>query len=190
MQTTTANRRSRWVFHPFLFALFPPLSLLSANLAWVEVPEFLLPACAVLGIAAVLWVALWPVLPDAHKRGVALSLLWPPFYGYGYLLDRVRALLQNHEQLGLAHVMLSCAALAGSFALLLYVLRRTPANFEKATRALNSMSLLLIVVAAASCGFGLIRQSLHQMPEAALSSKALAPEAPQGGLAQYLFPAL
>ena len=62
------------VLHPVCFGLFPIFSLLSANLVWVELKEVLLPTAAILIITGVLWLVLWPLLPERRKRGLVISL--------------------------------------------------------------------------------------------------------------------
>ena len=149
----------KWVLHPFLLALFPPVSLLSANLAWAKPGEVLLPAGAVLVLAAALWIALWPLLPDPRKRGIAISLAWVPFYAYGALLDTLRERFQAQDMLGPAAVAgIAVLALAAALAALL-LLRRAPQSFEGATRALNRFSAVLLAVAAGACALAIARHA-------------------------------
>lgn len=89
------------VLHPFFFGVFPLFSLLSANLVWAGFGEVFFPLAIVLAIAAILWLLLWPLLPQPHKRGLALSLFWLPFFGYSTIVDSLRALLGYREMLGL-----------------------------------------------------------------------------------------
>lgn len=155
-----ASKKSRnWVLHPFLFALFPPLSLLSANLAWASPVEVLLPAGVVLALAATLWLALWPLLPDPHKRGLALALAWLPFYSYGALLDALRTQFHVRDMVGpWAAATIAVLALGAALAALL-LLRRAPQSFEGATRALNRFSTVFLAVAAGACALTIVRQA-------------------------------
>lgn len=144
--------------HPFLFVLFPPLSLLSANLSWASPREVFFPACVLLGIAVTLWLLLWPLLPDPRKRGLAISLTWIPFFGYGGALDAARRYAQTQAMLG-------SVELAGAIVIVLIVaiaamllLRRSHRTFVGATKALNRFAAVLVLVAFASCATTLLRQ--------------------------------
>ena len=144
--------------HPIFLGLFPLFSLLSANMAWAGVSEVLLPAALVLAIVAMLWLALWPLLPQPHKRGLVLSLFWLPFYGYSIIVDTLRALLGYREMLG-GGTLLAIALLAAAAELaFIYGLRRAPWNFIVATKFLNRISALALVVALLSCALSYARQ--------------------------------
>ena len=88
------------VLHPFFFGMFPLFSLLSANLVWAGFGEVFLPVAVILAISAFLWLALWPLLRQPHKRGLVLSLFWVPFYGYSTIIDGVREHFDFRDMLG------------------------------------------------------------------------------------------
>ena len=157
--TSTATPPSHsLVLHPFLFGLFPLFSLLSANLVWAAFHEALLPAAAVLAIAAALWLLLWPLLPDVRKRGLVISLFWLPFFGYGTAIDFMRARLDFHELLSPAQVAAPGATLFLIGAAMLYLLRRSPRNFGPLTTFLNRLSAILLILALGSCLLAVARQ--------------------------------
>ena len=146
------------VLHPIFLGLFPLFSLLSANMVWAGFSEVLLPAGVVLAITAALWIALWPLLPPPHKRGIVLSLFWLPFFGYSTIVDTLRALLGYREMLG-GGALAAVAMLAAAVGLAsIYVLRRTPWSFVSATKFLNRISALALSVALLSCAMSYVRQ--------------------------------
>lgn len=166
--TLTATPPSRsLVLHPFFFGLFPLFSWLSANLVWAAFHEALVPAIAVLAIAGLLWLALWPVLPDARKRGLVISLFWLPFFGYGATMDFVRETLNFHEMLRLGQVVGIAVALILVAAAFLYALRRSPWNFGPLTTFLNRLSTILLVLALGSCFIAVARQKAEPDHDAA-----------------------
>ena len=139
------------VLHPIFFGLFPIFSLLSANLIWVDLHEALLPTAAILVIAGVLWLVLWPLLPEPRRRGLVISLIWLPFYGYGTAVNAIRERLDFREMLGPALVVsLGLAALLVALALL-YALRRSPWTFEVINTFLNRLAAIMLALALASC---------------------------------------
>jgi hypothetical protein len=165
------------VLHPIFLGLFPLFSLLSANMAWAGFGEVLLPAGVVLSVAAALWITLWPLLPQPHKRGLVVSLFWLPFYGYSTIVDSLRALLGYREMLGvgaLAAVALLAAALGLAF---IAMLRRAPWDYIGATKFLNRISGLALAVALLSCAMSYARQAPSPSMEPATAMTAIPPDA-------------
>ncbi len=174
--TSTATPPSHsLVLHPFFFGLFPLFSLLSANLVWAAFHEALLPGAAVLAIAAALWLLLWPILPDARKRGLVISLFWLPFFGYGTAIDFMRARLDFHELLSPAQVAGPGVTLFLIGAAMLYLLRRSPRNFGPLTTFLNRLSAILLILALGSCLLAIARQRVEP-DHAAAEPVRLSPE--------------
>lgn len=144
-------RMGNLVLHPFLFGLFPVFSLLSANLVWASFREAFLPALVVLAIASVLWLLLWPILPDARKRGLVVSLFWLPFFSYGVVVDLLRNGLNFHDMLGGGQVVGIGVAVLLFAAALLCLLRRAPWTFLRLTTLLNRLSAFMLAIALLSC---------------------------------------
>jgi hypothetical protein len=149
--SATALRSGNLVLHPFFFGLFPVFSLLSANLVWASFREAFLPAVVILAIALLLWLLLWPILPDARKRGLVISLFWLPFFSYGVVVDFLRDRLDFHDMLGRGQVAgIGLVALLFAAALL-YGLRRSRWTFTRLTTALNRLSTFMLAIALLSC---------------------------------------
>lgn len=165
------------VLHPIFLGLFPLFSLLSANMAWAGLGEVLLPAGVVLSVAAALWITLWPLVPQPHKRGLVVSLFWLPFFGYSTIVDSLRALLGYREMLGvgaLAAVALLAAALGLAF---IAMLRRAPWDIIGATKFLNRISGLALAVALLSCAMSYARQAPSPSMEPATAMTAIPADA-------------
>jgi hypothetical protein len=75
----------RLPLHPFLFALYPVLSLLGANVREVYLTAALRPAFVSLGLAAVAFGLAWVWLRSALRAGLAASLFLALFFSYGHL---------------------------------------------------------------------------------------------------------
>ena len=161
--TSNAPSSSRvFVLHPIFLGLFPLFSLLSANIVWAGFGEVLLPAAFVLAITAALWLTLWPLVPQPHKRGLVLSMFWLPFFGFGAIVDGVRSLAGTREMAG-PMMLLGCLALAVAVAgLVIYFLRRSPRSFHRVTTALNRFSAVALCVSVAACGIALAQRNAYQ----------------------------
>lgn len=156
MNSTTPQRRAL-IAHPLLFGLFPVFSLLSANLVWASFREAILPAGVILLITGVLWLLLWPVLPDRRKRGLVVSLFWLPFYAYGAVVDLLREQFDFHEMLGTAQIAGISAVAFLIAAAPLYLLRRSHWTFARLTTALNRLSAFTLAIALLSCFLAVAR---------------------------------
>lgn len=152
------------MLHPFCFGVFPLVSLLSANLVSAGFHEVFLPAAAIVMLAVALWIALWPILPQPEKRGLALSLFWVPFYGYGMIVDNVRRLLGAHDMATLPTLVACLVLLLLVTCAGLYRLRVCTWSFVSITRALNRFSAIALGVALTACGIGVAQRPATTVP--------------------------
>lgn len=72
------------VIHPFLFALFPVLSLFSHNMEELSARVMVAPAVVVLVAALLSWLVLRLLLKDAKRAGLVVSLGIVLFFSYGH----------------------------------------------------------------------------------------------------------
>ena len=79
------------VVHPFLFAMYPVVALLSANAMWVPAGEAGRALMASLAVSLALFASLWLLLRNPLKAGLIASLLIIPLFGYGQLYDGLRS---------------------------------------------------------------------------------------------------
>ena len=185
MTTSVPPQKSEIVAHPFLFGLFPILSLFSANSGWVALHEVLIPAAGILIIAGVLRLVLWPILPPPRKRGLVITLFWIPFFGYGAALDFLRAQLDFRAMISPAQAVGIGVVLLVVTSGLLYGLRRSPWTLIPLNRFLNHASAILIVVALASC---MIAAARRQAPPMQSGAQVAATPAPAPEIAVTISP--
>ncbi len=145
------------VWHPFLWAVFPSLSLFASNYGWVRPQELALPLGLMGGLAIALWFALWPVFRDRHARGVALSLLWIPFHGYGAVIDALRACAGHSPRLW---PVWQLALGAGLLAALVFVMVRFIRRHAWAawTRPLNCAALLALLLSGITLEYSAVQE--------------------------------
>ena len=141
------------VLHPYLFAVFPVLSLFSAHIDHVSLSEVYLPFAAMLCIAGGLWLLLWPLLPQRQKRGLAISASLLPFFAYGPVVDHIRTaighpLIVGNLALG-AGILCVLVVAAGA----IFSLRRSRRSFENATAFLNMAAACSVLVSLGTLGF-------------------------------------
>jgi hypothetical protein len=136
------GRATPRVVHPFILAAFPVFSLLSSYVNSVPMHEAYRPALAAVCIALALNLFLRPVLHDAHKRGLAISVLLAFFFGYGALVGTLRRLIVLNGARAL--VLAAIAAVVGAAAL--YGLRRVRRDLSGVTSFLNKASVVAIII--------------------------------------------
>ena len=152
-QTQNAAAKHRCVFHPFLFAVFPVLSLFSAHVGQVAASEVRLPLAAMTCISGALWMLLWPLLPQRQKRGLAISVFLLAFFAYGPAIDHVRTPIGRH--LAMSNIAMGVAELslllivAGG----LFLLRRSKRSLDRVTTFLNATALCAVLIALAALCF-------------------------------------
>jgi len=88
MAVTEIARSARtWIWHPWLFAAFPVLTLYHANIAEVSLLQVLRPLAIMLAVAALLWGVSARLLRDAHKAALCCSFTLLLLFWYGYVRD-------------------------------------------------------------------------------------------------------
>ena len=80
------------VFHPFLFAVFPVIFLISYNAHLLLPQEIVIPSMAILTAVFVIWIALSRVLKNRRKAGLIVSLGTVLFFSYGHSYNLVKGL--------------------------------------------------------------------------------------------------
>ena len=163
------------VLHPFAFAVFPILSMLSTNIGEVFLREAALPLAIALLIAAALYFGLALVLRDRLKRGIAVSVFCLVFYSAAPGLDTLRDRIgfqgaAGPLQLGIALL----AGLAAYVALILW-LRKTPRTFHGPTSFLNALSIFALIVPTALTAYRSVE--IYRVEPNFASSEAAGPDA-------------
>jgi hypothetical protein len=149
--------RKTYPFYPFLFGIFPALSLLSNNIGDARFSEIWLPLVIVVTIALIVWGALLPLLRDRHKVAILVVAFWIPFHTYGFFADGLKAALRDPEASPLP--VLAVAAIIALFGLALFVMVfRTKRNLAPLSSALNKVGIFLIIVPLLTFGLAKLRQ--------------------------------
>ena len=144
--------------HPLLFALFPVLSLYSANVAEVSARQVLFPMLVVLAAAILSVLLAWLVLRDLRKASVLASLVLILCFAYGHIVkpmdDSSSTALTN-----LAKVILVTWAVI--LAVAGYLVWKTRRDFRKLTVILNIVGAVMVVVPAITITNDEITGSAH-----------------------------
>lgn len=138
--------KSRIAFYPFLFSVFPILSVYSAVASSVSPRELIVP----LGLAPILpvvfWALLYLVLRNSHRRGIGVFVAIAAFWCYGYALDSVRELLRYREMLPTGILAALLFAGVALFGILVLGLRRSRRSFAPLTTFLNAAAVIAVTI--------------------------------------------
>lgn len=134
------------VLHPFLFTLFPILSLYSSNLGEIPFAAILRALAVGLAIMAVILGALRGLLRDWHRAGLAATLAALLFFTYGHIYKHLGL------SLGVSPLLLGALWLAMLGAGVWLIVTRLPAHPTEVTRMMNITGW--IAIATCIYGFG------------------------------------
>ena len=128
-----------FVLHPFFFAAYAVLFLLSHNVDQIAVTQVFRPLSVVLLLAAVLLLLFGFAARDWQQGALSASLLLILFFSYGHvhsLLEKRVPVLANHAFLGVIWLLL---LLAG------FLLKYKVNDINAWTRGLNLVSVALLI---------------------------------------------
>ncbi len=129
--------------HPFLFALFPIISMTAANITEVEPDVLYRPAMMALAGAAIL-LLLFSLLLRRIDKGALLATVWLLlFFSYGHLYNSLvgSGLLGAAGQARYFLAAWILLGLAGSIAVM-----KTKRDLSKATQFLNFMAIVMLIM--------------------------------------------
>ena len=161
--TGTGKRAA--VLHPFLFSLFPILALYAHNIKSIPVPlkELAVPMALSLAATAVLFLLFSAVFRPPAKAGFVASLvvLWVLSFGHlaGWIAVWTGGIFNRS-------LFFATAILVGLTA---YIAGRSRRDFDNLSRVLNVVSVMLVLLNAASVAQTLARRT-HSRPENAVSA--------------------
>ncbi|MDP4020434.1 MAG: hypothetical protein Q8P58_00090 [Candidatus Adlerbacteria bacterium] len=139
------NKYTKYIFHPFLFALYPVLFLFAYNVDQVVIRDITLPLLLAIALASILFGIAWLVTRDYQKAGFIATLGIILFFSYGHVFE-----LQAGAEWTRPRYLLSVWAflfLGGSYAIIRFV--KESARF---TRILNGIALLLVIMVLVPIG--------------------------------------
>ncbi|MBI5965253.1 MAG: sulfatase-like hydrolase/transferase [Chloroflexi bacterium] len=134
--------KTNLVFHPFLFAIYPTLYILAANLKQVSVVQSIRPLLISLALATVLFFLLRVVSKNFQQGAISASLILALFFSYGH----VHRFLESAISQTISHIALGSLWLV--FLFLGIALKWKIRDLYAFTNTLNLISALLLVLPA------------------------------------------
>ena len=168
----SANRNRRLIVYPLLFALFPIISILSANMSEIESVAAVKPAVFSIITAALVFLALSLAFRNAHKGALATSLLLVLFFSYGHVCN----ILGNSDASLINGIALSILGVWGLFGVFGMIgITRTKRDLSSASQVLNAVAIFMLITPAITIGqYELTENNANPVP--ARPEKQIAPK--------------
>lgn len=138
------------IIHPFLFALFPILFLVSHNIEQASLSEILLPSAFVLGITFLLILLSNLFAKDIKKVAVIISIFIILFFSYGHIYDLIVDWSVGSFEIGRHRYLLIIWGLI--LICSTYLTIRMRRDLQNLTSILNVVALSLIVISIFDIG--------------------------------------
>jgi len=155
-------KQTLFLFHPFLFAIFPAVSIFSGNLHLLLPTDIIFPIFLFVGLAVCLWIILFLIFRDVVKTGLITSLSVFLFFSYGYISSIIYELFFQETTLKEHLVLLSIF-----LGVIIFVSR----SIIKSKHNLHNVSLITNVVAISLLIFPLVIISSHFSEQDFLTSE-------------------
>lgn len=136
--------KKNFIFHPFLFAVYPILFLFSYNIDQISISRILPPLAMVLGSVLFLFVGLKFLIHENHKSALLISLLVVLFFLYGHVFSFIQGWLPDGFIIG-KHFYLELiwvGLITGGFFLIL----KSKRSLKQLTQVLNVASLIIVMI--------------------------------------------
>jgi len=144
-------RNGPLVFHPFLFAIAPVISLFSHNVEILLMNELYIPMVLVLVFTVALLFLLGLAIRDIERAGVIVSGFLILFFSFGHIVHATR-----HWRIGTfiagEHIYVQVILWTGIFFLYAYLFARGSKPLKVATYILNIASIALIAIPLVKTG--------------------------------------
>ena len=151
--TATTNLKISFPFHPFLFALLPPLVLFIGNIGQLYPVDLVVPTLLILIPTILLWIGLTFFFKSSNKSGLVVSLITVLFFSYGSISLRIflelNRFLAGGEETGTGFEMQHAFFIViflGIFILGFLYCLKTKRKLNNITTILNVVAVTLIAV--------------------------------------------
>ena len=148
------KKKSPFIIHPFLFALFPTLFLFSYNIGKIPPGAVFAPMAVIIFFSSFAFFLLYFLFMDREKAGLLVSLSLLFFFSYGHISKMIE-LAVSHFVIGRFSIGINgiLFPLWGTlFFIAIYLSVKTRRNLSKTTRFLNVVGSLLIITSLVNIG--------------------------------------
>jgi hypothetical protein len=152
--------------HPFLFAIFPPLSIYLNNSGIINFTEIIKPTITLLVFTIAIWFLASRLLGNIFKSACLVSIFLVLFFSFGHFISALQLLAYANQWRNLGNIV---GSHLGRLLLLLlwfsvmgiaiFVVMKSRSNFSLVTSFLNVTSIAILVISIAQWGWNEISWS-------------------------------
>ena len=144
------TKKNSKIFHPFLIAFFPVISIYSVNIGFIQLEEFILPTLLIVGSAFLFFLCLKYILKNGKKAALIVSLSFIIFFSFGHIYNMLNQVSIGDTDLGSNRTLLPIFVI--SFGIGSFLIIRTKRTLDNATSIVNTISIVFITVIVAMVG--------------------------------------
>jgi len=137
------NMKKALVIHPFLFAIFPILSIFSHNVGELYLSALVTPIIMVICFTLVMFFILSLIIKDRNKTGIIVSLCLLLFFSYGLLFHSVYSIIGERITHGYVLIVWVIVLISGVYSTI-----KTRRNLRRLTMVLNLVAAFLVAMPA------------------------------------------
>jgi len=158
------------ILHPFVFAVFPVLSLYVQNIGKGFFREAIGIAAGVLVLTGLFWLFSALFIKDQDKSTIIVSAFWVLFFSYGHAVSAFTAVLERMHLLDRAGFLVqgrpalySWLAIWGTlFVTAFYFTAKSSSDLRPLTKFLNAVALVIVVMLVVNFAVGTVNMYLTQ----------------------------
>lgn len=137
-----------WVFHPFLFAIFPVLFLFAENIDEVPATDLFLPMLVVIVGTLVLLLLLRLITKNYNKIAIIASSFLVLFFSYGHIRDLIYSWWPGRVNINLLLVFLWVVL----FTTIAFLVIKSRRDFIITNKVLNVVAITLVAISLINIG--------------------------------------
>ena len=143
-------KKNSKIFHPFLIAFFPIISVYSVNIGLIQLEQFILPTILIIGSAFLFFLCLKYVLKNGKKAALIISLAFIIFFSFGHTYNILNQANASDIDLGSNRILLPIFTIL--FGIGTFLIIKTKRTLDNATSIVNTISIVFIAVIAVMVG--------------------------------------
>jgi len=132
--------------HPFLFAVFPVIFLVSYNADLLLPQEIVIPSLVILFAAFVLWISIGKVLKNKKKSAFIVSSGLVLFFSYGHIYNLVQGQEIGNFLFGRTLVLFPIFFIMFIIGIIYFI--KTKRKLDNATTIVNVIAISLVIVSS------------------------------------------
>jgi len=160
MKNVNIPKLDQIVIHPWVFAVFPVLSLYAKNLARGYLVEVLAIVASLLILSTLLQLLVNLLVRDRLKSGIIVSAFLVLFFSYGHIISAFSAALDRLHLSDKAQFLVKgessllfwLIVLGAVLAVIIFFVVKAPRDLRTFTKFLNVVALTLLLLAGANLG--------------------------------------